>query len=159
MLRTAAALTLVSLLAACGGDTKAVAKTDGKTDVKTDVKKDAPVADAAKTPAPPAAARTEFKPDEAWTTLSTMSHMDRMTNYKDGVTITGTVTKVVDDPASEYALQMDAGGGNTVEVLFADFGKAAKDRKIAAGQTVTGTKCSPTNPEGKKMAFVTCELK
>ena len=73
MLRTAAALTLASLLAACGGDTKAVAKTD----VKTEVKKDAPVADAAKTPAPPAAAKTEFKPDEAWTTLSTMSNCAR----------------------------------------------------------------------------------
>lgn len=161
MLRTATALALASLLFACGGAPAG----DAKKDVKAEVKKDAPAAPeapkAAPAPAPAAEApaKSEFKPDEAWTTLSTMSHMDRMTKFRDGVTITGAVTKVVDDPAGEYGLQLDAGGGNIVELRFQDFGKAAKDKKIAAGTTVTGTKCSPTNAEGNKMAFVGCELK
>jgi hypothetical protein len=156
MLRIITTFTLASMLFACGGAPAG----DAKKDAKAEVKKDAPVAapEAPKT-APAPEKKSEFKPDEAWTTLSTMSHMDRMTNYRDGVTITGAVAKVVDDPAGEYGLQMDAGGGNTIELHFQDFGKAAKDKKIAAGATVTGTKCSPTNAEGTKMAFVGCELK
>lgn len=161
MFRSTTSLFLACLLVACGGE--------AKKDTKPEAKKDAPAVDAGKKapepakPAPeatpPAAEKSEFKPDEAWSTLSGMSHMDRMTKFKDGVTINGAVAKVVDDPAGEYELQLDAGGGNTVQLRFQDFGKAAKDKKLAAGATVSAAKCSPTNPQGNMMAFVGCELK
>lgn len=156
MFRSTPSLLLACFLVACGGE--------AKKDTKPEAKKDAPAADAAK-PAPeapkpaPVAEKSEFKPDEAWSTLSGMSHMDRMTKFKDGVTINGAVAKVVDDPAGEYELQLDAGGGNTIQLRFQDFGKASKDKKIAAGATVSAAKCSPTNPQGNMMAFVGCELK
>lgn len=124
----------------------------------------APAPAAPATPAAPAApaadaVKAEYKPAEVWSEIGTMSHMDRMTKFRDGVVVTGVVAKIKDDPAGEYGLEMDAGSNHVVEVRFADFGKAAKDKGVKVGDSITATKCSPTNPEGDRMAMVTCELK
>jgi hypothetical protein len=84
--------------------------------------------------------------------------MDVMEKFADGLTVTGTAAKIIDDPSAEYGVELDAGGGNVVEVRFADFGKAAKDKKLAAGAEIKASKCQPTNPEGQRLALVQCEL-
>ena len=115
-------------------------------------------------PAEPAAApaptlKSAYKADELWATANGMTRIERMEKFVDGVTVTGTVKGIKDDPLGEYGAELDAGGSHIVELRFADFGKAAKAKPLKAGDQVAAAKCQITNPEGDRMALVQCELK
>jgi len=127
----------------------------------------APAAGAPAAPAPapaapaaaPAADKTSYKPDELWTKISGMDRMDMMDlDAKGGVTLTGTAAAIKDNGTDEYQVDFDAGGGHTVSTRFSDFGTAAKAKKLKAGDAITASKCSPTNPQGNSLVLVQCKL-
>lgn len=110
-------------------------------------------------PEPATEVKSEYGPEELWATVSSMSRMDIMEKFVDGVTVAGTISKINDDPVGEYGVEMDAGNGRVVELRFMDFGSAAKEKGLAAGAAVAATKCSVTNPKDDRMALVGCQLK
>jgi len=113
---------------------------------------------AAPAPAAPAPAKAEYKPDELFKDTAGLSRMDLMDKFKDGVTLSGTVKSIKDDPTGEYVLVFDAGGGHTVEAMIAD-PKPAHDKKLKAGDAVTVTKCQVANPTDTSVPLRTCDLK
>jgi hypothetical protein len=143
-----------------------------KEDNKESAKSAEPAAAAPATPpaqaAPPAggepsaagaqATKSEYKPDELWKATAGVSRMDLMEKFKDGVTVTGAVKTVKDDPAGEYVLELDAGGGHTVAAEIA-VPAAAREKKLKAGDTVTVTKCMIANPTDALLPLRTCDLK
>jgi hypothetical protein len=118
-------------------------------------------AEPAPPPAPPPTpvAKSEYKADELFAATAGQSRMDLMEKFKDGVTVTGSVTKVDEPAGGEYSVELDAGDKHVVAVTFADFGKAAKAKGVKAGDTITATTCQVTNPTADRLAVVTCELK
>jgi hypothetical protein len=103
--------------------------------------------------------KSEYKADELWTAANAMSRLERMEKFVDGVTVTGTIKGIKDDPAGVYTAEIDAGGSHIIELGFADFGKVAKQKPLKVGDAVTATKCQVTNPQGDRMALVMCDLK
>jgi hypothetical protein len=116
-------------------------------------------------PAPAAAApaaKESYKADELfdWATATAAgSHMDMLEAFNKPATVTGTITKVDDPATGEYGATLDAGKGHSVIVHFADFGKAAKDKKLKAGDTLTAEKCQTTQPTANDVTVVQCVLK
>ena len=115
-------------------------------------------APAAPAPAAPTPAKAEYKPDELFKDTAGLSRLDLMDKFKDGVTLSGTVKAVKDDPTGEYVLVYDAGNGHTVEAMIAD-PKPARDKKVKAGDAVTVTKCQVANPSDTSVLLRICELK
>jgi hypothetical protein len=106
----------------------------------------------------PAAAKTEYTPEELWKATAGLSRMDLMEKFAGGATVTGTVKDVKDDPVGEYVIVFDAGDGKTVEAMIAN-PAPARDRKLKAGDTVTVTQCQIAAPTDTMQPLRTCDLK
>lgn len=113
------------------------------------------------TPTPSAAApvaKSEYTPAELFTQVASMTSLEARQLFVDGVSLTLTIKSVADDPAGEFVVAADASEGRTMEFTFADFGKAAKAAKLTAGAALKLKGCSITNPQGKSMRVVMCQL-
>jgi hypothetical protein len=116
-------------------------------------------AGAANAPTPePAPAKAEYKPDELWQATAGLSRMDLMEKFASGVTVTGTVKDVKDDPVGEYVIVFDAGDGKSIEAMVAD-PAPARERKVKAGDTVTVTQCQVAAPTDTMQPLRTCDVK
>lgn len=104
------------------------------------------------------AAKAEYKAEEIWKEASAMGNMERTEKYPNGVTVSGTVKSIKDDPTGEYVVTFDATGGNTVDAMIMD-PAAAKEKKLKAGDTVTLKNCSIANTQGTSMPLRNCEYK
>jgi hypothetical protein len=113
----------------------------------------APAAASTAKPAP----KSEYTASDLWTEVSGMMRIDVLGHPP--VTISGTISAIKDDPTGEYGIDLDAGGGHTVELRFADFGKAAKAKKLKAGAPVAANQCTATMPKDNELALVGCVLK
>jgi hypothetical protein len=120
----------------------------------------APTASAAATAPAVASAATpkaEYAPGDLWTEVSGLMRIDVLSHPP--VTVKGTVKAVKDDPTGTYAVDLDAGGGHTVELGFADFGKAERAKKLAAGSPVAASGCTVTMPKDNQLTLIDCVLK
>jgi hypothetical protein len=113
----------------------------------------APAAASTAKPAP----KSEYTASDLWTEVSGMMRIDVLGHPP--VTISGTISAIKDDPTGEYGIDIDAGGGHAVELRFADFGKAAKAKKLKAGASVAANQCTVTMPKDNQLALVGCVLK
>lgn len=87
-----------------------------------------------------------------------MGNMDRTEKYPNGVTVSGTVKSIKDDPTGEYVVTFEATSGNTVDAMIMD-PKDVKAMKLKAGDAVTLKNCSIANTQGTSMPLRNCELK
>ncbi len=144
------ALLFVANLGCKGSDEKAAPKPAEKAAAAEPAPATAPAA---------AAAKSEYKPDELWTKVSGLDRTDLLELSNAGVTVTGTVQAIKDDPTGEYTVELDAGNKHVVALTYGDFGKAAKAKKIKVGDTIAASKCEVTVPAGDHLFAVQCEVK
>jgi hypothetical protein len=85
--------------------------------------------------------------------------MDLMELSNAGVTVTGAVQAIKNDPTGEYEVDLDAGSKHVVGLRFGDFGAAAKAKKLKVGDAIAAAKCQVTVPKDDLLVAVQCELK
>jgi hypothetical protein len=144
-MRIAISLALTLALAACGD------KDENKSDNEP-AGKGTPAA-AKPAAGPPALTAPEFFAD--YNSLEGMEVLDR---YGDGVTVSGTVLRTIEEMDGSLVVWLDAGDGNWVSLGFTDQGAAAKDKGVAADSEVTAT-CKVGGGMDKYIMNIDCELK
>jgi hypothetical protein len=83
--------------------------------------------------------------------------MQVIKEYEDGVTVSGTVLRTIEEGDGSLVVWLDAGDGNWVSLGFTDSGKAAKDKGVKAGDAVTA-KCSVGGAAEKYVMNTDCVM-
>jgi hypothetical protein len=153
IMRIAISLSLALAVAACGD------KDEENTEKAPAAGKAQPAAAGTEQPAaaepagPPALTAPEFFAD--YSTLQGMEVLDR---YGDGVVVSGTVLRTIEEMDGSLVVWLDAGDGNWVSLGFTDKGAAAKDKGVAADSEVTAA-CKVGGAMDKYIMNIDCELK
>jgi hypothetical protein len=87
----------------------------------------------------------------------TLDGMKVLEEYKDGVTVSGTVLRTIEEETGSVVVWLDAADGNWVSLSFTDSGKAAKDKGVKQGDTVTA-KCQVGGASGKYIMNTDCVM-
>jgi hypothetical protein len=89
---------------------------------------------------------------------NSLKGMEVMEHYKDGVTVTGAITKLITEMDESLGIWIDAGDPNYVSLKFKDKGAAAKEKGVKEGDSVTA-KCSIGGAMNNQIMLLDCELK
>ena len=141
----------ILLVAACGkssGNAASAASASASAAVAP-----VPTPSATAKPAP----KAEYSASDLWTEVSGLMRIDVLGHPP--VTVSGTIKAVKDDPMGTYAVDLDASGGHTVELGFADFGKAERAKKLKAGSPIAASGCTVTMPKETMLILNDCVMK
>ncbi len=101
---------------------------------------------------PPELTATDFFKD-----YNSLKGMEVMDKYGDGVVVSGTVKRTIEEMDGSLKVWLDAGNPNWVSLGFKDNGAAAKAKGVKAGDQVKA-KCSVGGGMDKQIMNVNCEL-
>lgn len=83
--------------------------------------------------------------------------MKLLDRYRDGVVVSGTVQRTIEEMDGSTVVWLDAGGGKWVSVGFADKGAAAKAKGIKAGDAAKA-RCQVGGGMDNYVMVIDCEL-
>jgi predicted small lipoprotein YifL len=112
-------------------------------------------------PAPPAAEKKEARKltaPEFFAHYSSLSGMEVLDAYADGVVVSGTVLRTITEMDESLAVWLDAGDGKWVSLTFVDKGAAAKAKGVKEGDTLEA-KCTVGGMDVKYIMNIDCELR
>ncbi len=107
---------------------------------------------------PAAKAAAEVTAPDFFAHYSSLKGMEVLDAYPDGVTVSGTVLRTIEEMDGSLAVWLDAGDGKWVSLGFADQGAAAKARGVEKGDTVKAH-CSIGGMDVKYIMNIDCELR
>lgn len=115
----------------------------------------APTAEAKTAPAPKGP--PELTAPDFFKDYNSLKGMEVMDKYGDGVVVSGTVKRTIEEMDGSLKVWLDAGDPNWVSLGFKDNGAAAKSKGVKAGDQVKA-KCQVGGAMGKQIMNIDCEL-
>jgi hypothetical protein len=89
--------------------------------------------------------------------LGTTDGLALMDRYRDGVVVSGTVQRTIEEMDGSTVVWLDAGGGKWVSLGFTDQGAAAKERGLKAGDSAKA-RCKVGGGMDNYVMVIDCEL-